>query len=414
VTRDATQRLIQDYLDGRLPDEERSRFETRLKREPELAAEVEALSKIGAALRAGDDELSPGFYTRARARFAEAQAPPARRWFRLLSWESAGLAAVVLIAAALFVPGLVMRRMPDGAELGFAQRKAPQAVLTEAGEIAATEPRTATRERDDVIEEDRFAEPSIESADEVGKQVVREKKGAPPAKAKIDAAEPESRVKEQPTDAKNEQWAPAPSAQVMKDRAEGPPEQEGVVAHAAGPRDKGSTATPPVEEQKRRSEKSARAEDARYAADELDEELRQADRPAPTGAGAGADRSGPLEAAASSAQWVPGTLLPYGVVQPGTVRIVESEQEWSTLSPSSARDAVAEGLTYDATRRALLIGSRRVPFECRWISVTRDEASYRVRLLPPAEDGLPAEHGCMIVLPRDEREIVVDFSAGFE
>jgi hypothetical protein len=414
VTRDTTQRLIQDYLDGRLSDEERSRFETRLKREPELAAEVEALSAINAALREGDDELSPGFYTRARARFAEAQAPPARRWFRLLSWESAGLATAVLIAAALFVPGLVMHRMPDGAEPGFAQRKAPQAVLTEAGEIAATESRIATRERSDINDEDRFAEPPVESADELGKQVVRGKKGAPPAKAKIDAAEPESRVKEQPADVKSEQWAPAPPAQVMKDRAEGPPEQEGVVAHAARPRDKGSASTPPVEEQKRRSENSARAEDARYAEDELDEELRQADRPAPTGAVAGADRSGRLEAAASSAQWVPGTLLPYGVVQPGTVRVVESEQEWSTLGLSSARDAVAEGFAYDATQRALLIGARRVPFDCRRISVTRDEVSYRVRLLPAAEDGLPAEHGCMIVLPRDEREIVIDFSAGFE
>jgi hypothetical protein len=320
----------------------------------------------------------------------------------------------VLIAAALFVPGLVMHRMPDGAELGIAQRKAPQAVLTEAGEITATESRTATGERDDVINEDRFAEPPVESADEVGKQVAREKKGAPPAKAKTDAAEPEPRVKERPADDKNEQWAPAPPAQVMKDRAEGPPEQEGVVAHAARPRDKGSAATPPVEEQKRRLEKSARTGDVRYAETESDEELRQAEKPAPAGAAAGADRSGRLEAAAGSAQWVPGTLLPYGAVQPGTVRIVESEQEWSALSLSSARDAVAEGFAYDATQRALLIGARRVPFDCRRISVTRDEVSYRVRLLPPAQDGLPAEHGCMIVLPQDGREIVMDYSAGFE
>ena len=107
------ERALHDYLDGRLSEEERKRFEARMEREPELARRVAACRDIGRSLREGDEELSPAFYTRARAAFEEASGSrAARSWFRPLSWETAGLAAVVLVAAALFVPGLV--RAPWG------------------------------------------------------------------------------------------------------------------------------------------------------------------------------------------------------------------------------------------------------------------------------------------------------------
>jgi hypothetical protein len=412
VTRDATERLTQDYLDGRLSDEERRRFEARLERDPELAAEVEALREIGSALREGDEELSPGFYTRARARFAEAQAPPARRWFQLISWETAGLATAVLIAAALFVPSLVMREIPEGPDLEFGQRKAPEVVITEAEEPDRTESRIAARERSGSIDENRPTEPSLAAVDDVSKQIAREKKSVPPAKMKADVAEPESRIEEKPADSKNEQWAPVPPATPLEDRAVEMPEQEVAAAPAPRPKDKGSTATAPVEEQKKRLQKNARVGDVRYADAESDEKLRQAEQAPLAGAAAGAEGSGRLEAVAAAPERLPGTLLSPGVVEPGTVRIVDSEQEWEALRDGLDRDTLAEAAAFDSTRRALLIGAREAPFECRWVRVTRDEGSYRVRLLPAAEDGLPAHHGCMIVLPRDGREIVMDYSAG--
>jgi negative regulator of sigma E activity len=102
--RKKTDEALQDYVDGRLGDAERAELERRLADDPELRGRLEDYRAIRGALREAPPDLPPGFYTRARARFEEAQRPQRRAWFRPLSWESLGVAAAAFLIAALFLP----------------------------------------------------------------------------------------------------------------------------------------------------------------------------------------------------------------------------------------------------------------------------------------------------------------------
>jgi hypothetical protein len=110
----------------------------------------------------------------------------------------------------------------------------------------------------------------------------------------------------------------------------------------------------------------------------------------------------------------PGTLLPAGTVEPGTIRIVDNVGDWDELRFGQASKAFSGLGTYDPRVRMLLIGARPEPFECRWVRVIPGDETYRVQLSGPAADGLAAVHGCAIALPRDGRRIVMDYSQGFE
>ena len=100
------ERQIQDYLDGRLDDAARAAFERRLAGDEALARRCAAYVEIGGALREGDDALPPGFHARLQSAFAQRYA--VRRRFPL-TWEAMGLAAAILVAAALFLPPLLRR-----------------------------------------------------------------------------------------------------------------------------------------------------------------------------------------------------------------------------------------------------------------------------------------------------------------
>ena len=100
---------LQEYLDGRLSDEARERFEQRLAEDEELASRVAAARELREALRAEDEMLSPAFYTRTVAEFSSRQ----RRRLPLgLTWGSVGLAAAALAAAAIFVPPMLRDEIP--------------------------------------------------------------------------------------------------------------------------------------------------------------------------------------------------------------------------------------------------------------------------------------------------------------
>ena len=151
MKRDVTDETLQDYLDGRLSDAARADFEALLRDDTELAARVESSKELGRALRDDPAELSPGFYTRTRARFEESTRKRPARGFRFLSWEFAGLTAAVALVAVVFVPELVRNR-----ELG---RSAGQASPLEVAELS------------DVVSDDDAAamadEPSKQSAPSV-------------------------------------------------------------------------------------------------------------------------------------------------------------------------------------------------------------------------------------------------------
>jgi len=147
-----TDERLQDYLDGRLDDDARAEVEARLAKDPELARRVETWREAGRALRDDPAELPPGFYARARDRFEKTAGAP--RGFRLLSWETAGLAAAVVLVAALFGPELMRSRdaahpslAPAVAEpdLGRADLPAPGAASPEVQPNAQAPPPAGRR-----------------------------------------------------------------------------------------------------------------------------------------------------------------------------------------------------------------------------------------------------------------------------
>lgn len=128
---------LQDYLDDRMSDAERSAFEARLAGDAELASRVEWHRSVAGHLRESE-ELSPGFYTRARARFEESSRGakgPRLPWLR---WEVAGLAGAALLAAAIFLPG-ILREKP-ALQPGAADQVEAPAVDRRVREEAATPP----------------------------------------------------------------------------------------------------------------------------------------------------------------------------------------------------------------------------------------------------------------------------------
>jgi len=169
-----TEEMLQDYLDDRLTAEQRTEFETLLESDAELAGRVEACREQGRALREDAPELSPGFYTRARARFEESHPARKRGLYRLLSWEMAGLAATAALAGILFVPGL-MQWNGKGEPFEEAQPAIEE-------EIQAAKPDVAEPSldlADDLAPTEQAEDGRGASADEELKQEVLEKEAPP-------------------------------------------------------------------------------------------------------------------------------------------------------------------------------------------------------------------------------------------
>lgn len=109
MSEDRLQRSLNDYLDDRLDADERERFEERLASDEELGRRLASSREIRTALRSGDEELSPGFYTRTVARFAAAR----RRAPFGVTWSTVGLTAATIAAAAIFIPAVLREEIPE-------------------------------------------------------------------------------------------------------------------------------------------------------------------------------------------------------------------------------------------------------------------------------------------------------------
>jgi hypothetical protein len=112
---------LNDYLDGRMGPEEHEAFERRLQGDPELERRVKEAREVHDALREGDEELSPGFYARAVARFEAERRPRSPLPFGL-SWSTAGLAVAGLAAAAIFIPMMLRGELTPQIEERRAER----------------------------------------------------------------------------------------------------------------------------------------------------------------------------------------------------------------------------------------------------------------------------------------------------
>ena len=335
---------LQDYLDGRMSADERARFEERLEGDADLAALVRADVESGNALRSGEDELSPGFYTRTRARFEESVRPKGRRWFRLLSWETAGLTATVLLVGALFVPA-IFRGELSRQDLG-AVPEAPKATEAEGAAVAGDEAVNEAMESRDKDEAVADHAPS-------------------PAKMK-------RMRKEEP------QIAPTP---------EPLPTQPARPATEELAEDDGYAPAPP--DARRQTEKKGERSSAM------------------TGAGESARRDESLTLMKAQFEMIQGIPLPAGVVEPGGVRRVENREAWDALRLEAGEGLAGLG-PFDPNWRLVLIGPRAAPFNCEWVQFRKAGEVYLVTLSRPEGDTDPAPHGCAVSLPRDGRGVVVE------
>lgn len=352
MSADVSEDRIQDYLDGRLSEGQRAAFEKRLADDADLARRVAAYRSIGKALREDEPVLSPGFYTRARARFDAAQ-PGRRRGWRLLSWEVAGLSAAVLLAAAVFLPGLIKEEEPFTPP---DERGAP-----------VDGPGRADLEEAQAIEDDR--EEMKKEAAPKGRLTDEFAPAPPPVEREVEVGEKGKADANVPALGRAVADAPAPAAE----------------AAAAEP-----TAL--------RQESGGRRQRVAGA------EATSADRPAVRSKLATVGEIVTLPA---------GTLEP-GIVLV-TDEGAWPESAWDkdqTVEKRFAEVPSAEGAYRDGIKRIVLIGARPGLVDCSSVAVELSENAYVVHIPPRGREDEPAAVECAVRLPADDREILVMEAAG--
>ena len=339
---------LQDYLDDRLNDEERQRFEARVRQDVRLATLVAEARDVRRALRRAEP-LPPGFETRLRARFAGRRTA---RGSQILTWEAAGLLGAVALAVVLFVPAL---RGPG------AEREAqslPAVSADRVDDAAATE--------QGPLDEAEFAPspPSTEAA----------------------AAKP----------AESAPAPPAPSADrdFADHSAPAPLRQSDPAADDRPPR---STMGPPPSMKAERDARERRAAQSELFGAESTPSLEM------TRVQVGRATRGERAAVTS---WV----LPDGAVAANSTRFVTRTELVALHDADADGDAGLDRLsTIETAGRILLVGPLDAPFSCSGAQLD-EMAAGRARLsLALVEREGPALHGCAFLVEFDgeiEIEIV--------
>jgi hypothetical protein len=343
VTQDALELQIQDYLDDRMSDGDRRAFEERLTGDAGLGARVRDLRAISEALRQDAPDLPPGFHTRLRARF-EARHAPVRRWFRPLSWETAGLIAAVAVAAVLFAP---------------------------------TEKESRQNETRDAVEQDRI--------EAVGSEALEEDTDFAPAPESIPEPVVESgaRLERRDGPAKSRPAPPPPSAKLKKDEnpalsQQAPTEPER--AERSRSDKKGAVGAP--------ADPEATAAGGRATLEEAKDELRAQNE--------GFD----YRSIAAG-----GIALTAGVVEAGKIVEIRSEEQWDRVGLDVGRgrgDALGE---YDPVARLVLVGAREIRADCELSVVVAVDEVYEIRLAAATGAATEPDHGCAFRLPADDRPV---------
>ena len=360
---------LQEYLDGRLSSERRAAFEARLESEPALRLELESALELRAALGEEGPELSPGFFARTRARFEESSRPTKGWSFRLLSWETAGVAAAAALATALFVPRLTQQGLP--ADLGAVATEKNQAVVV------------------DVLKDE---EPAF-APDPAEERTLREEEGweeAPVGEMK-QAALPAA------PKAKLEKSRDRDMADIESERLESPGKQAPPPAPSSVKSDQRAGRDQELE----LSIQGSAAGETRHKRIALDDDALPTD--APTEAG-GAERGQRSAVAARESRPVV-VELPAGLIDREQLRSVERVEEWLALLGGSYGEAIEMLGPPAADRRLVLIGPRN-GLVCNALTVTDDQHSHRIEWtrspMQRAADG-----GCALVLPLDGRTVSI-------
>jgi len=349
VTQDALELQIQDYLDGRMSDGDRRAFEERLAGDAGLAARVRDLRAISEGLRQDAPDLPPGFHTRLRARF-EARHAPARRWFRPLSWETAGLVAAVAVAAVLFVPVLLEQ-----------QPGRPESQIL----FAPKEKESRQNETRDAVEEDREDTDFAPAPESIPEPVV----------------ESDAQLERRDGPAKSRPAPPPPSAKLKKDEnpallQQAPTEPER--AKRSRSDEKGAVGAP--------ADPEAAAAGGRATLGEAKEELRAQNE--------GFDYRSTVAG---------GVALTGGVVEAGEIVEIRSEEQWDRAGLGRGRgDALGQ---YDPLARLVLVGAREIRADCELSLVVTVDEVYEIRLAAATVAETEPDHGCAFRLPADDRPV---------
>jgi negative regulator of sigma E activity len=386
MKRDVSDERLQDYLDGRLSGDERAEIEALLEQDAELARRVEAWRTIGRALRGEPGELPPGFYARARERFEQSVRARPPWGFRLLSWEAAGLAAAVVLAAVLFVPEVL--RNPD---LPSVPSRAVEQLEDEsrADRPAPTEAEARPKRRaQEILGKVAAPDDAARIADD------RKGPAQPPASEKEDLAQLEGR-RDRDADEPEPDWAPVPPQAAAPEIGWESAEAERQAAAAPPPPSPG------------RGEPAAGAE-VDLAEEPHAEPVREkkgeraAKAAVTTEASSRVDRPETFGVVAAQAIDVPVVELPAEAAVEEGVRIVDRPADWEARLAGPAGPALSGLGGYDARRRLVLVG-RADGVDCSSLTVRRDERGYRVRL---ARSGASA--GCALLLPRDGLPVALE------
>ncbi len=350
-------RRLQDYLDDRLDDREREELEALIRDDPAVAAELESFRELRQALRedsGGADALSPGFYTQAKSRFAQSQKQRKYRGFRVLSWETAGLAAAAVITLALFMPDILERPGETSVESRFETLRQVEADATH----DPADARTKQAGKDDDVADEMAATPAPAEA---GKRKVSERIVG------LDAPVEEEKVTGRTQDVER------------VDRVEAAPPRPNLSAPQP---------TPPATRRREARQKAATAN-----AELADESF----------AGAAMKKESSRSFADRGSVAVG---LPEGTVERNEIRIVEDRTEWERLLLGGAGESIRSLGDYAPSRRLVLIGAGADRIDCASLTVEPAGDIYRISI--GATQGGAGFGGCALTLPRDGREVVVE------
>lgn len=417
------EKRLQEYLDGRLSESERSAFELRLKADAQLQRKARAALELRKNLREDAAELPPGFYARARERFEQTGPGRGRRWFRLLSWESAGLAAAVALVAVLFVPPLMQdRSFRDGVFEPDRRMSAPSPRRAAADSPVASAEEAKPESKSDAEREPRRESNLAAATAETEGQQRRLELGDDSEELRMrEQVEKEAVEKDEfgvgravagddeLRDARDDVGA-ARSPAPQKVERESEPRAVRVQPTLDLRQGAGRSATAPKEKKRSAPETVARENEYEQARGDVDHDEAVGGAES-TGAKAPADpeASGyittseyspdPSTPGSGATPMLEARELPPGAIPTGTVRVVATEQEWDDAVPHASISAF-ESPTFEPGRRVVLIGPRSVSFACSPITarVTRDRTEI---LLPhPETADQTAGGGCVVYLPR--------------